>query len=288
MKIDKEKYMPWLLVLPALILVFGLTLYPLFHAVYFSARNTDIKTGQDDFIGTKNYQRLLNYDPDLTGSVLRTLIFAVGSLSIQIPLGLGIALLLNREIKGQRAFRAIITLPLVAAPIAIGQVWRYMYHYEFGVIKYIVSLIFGTSPNWTADPSWAMVSIMIYDCWQWTPFVALILLAGLQSLPPEPFESATIYGASAIQKFRYITLPKMRPLITLAAIFRIIDLLKTYDPIAAITWGGPGRATELISYYLYRVGFYYFWVGYASAISLLFLYAVIVFTTVTLQKIARL
>jgi len=288
MKIDKEKYMPWLLVLPALILVFGLTLYPLFHAIYFSARNTDIKTGQDDFIGLKNYQRLLNFDPDLADSVLRTLIFAVGCLSIQMPLGLGIALLLNREIKGKRAFRAIITLPLVAAPIAIGQIWRYMYHYEFGVIKYMVTLLFGTSPNWTADPDWALVALIIFDTWQWTPFVALILLAGLQGLPPEPYESATIYGASALQKFRHITLPKMRPLITLAAIFRIIDLLKTYDPVAAITWGGPGRATELLSYFLYRVGFYYFWVGYASAISLLFLYGVIFFTVVALKKIARL
>jgi len=288
MKINKEKYMPWLLVLSALILVFGLTLYPLFHAIYFSARNTDIKTGQDDFIGLKNYQRLLNFDPDLADSVSRTLMFAVGCLSIQMPLGLGIALLLNREIKGRRAFRAIITLPLVAAPIAIGQIWRYMYHYEFGVIKYMVTLLFGTSPNWTADPDWALVSLIIFDTWQWTPFVALILLAGLQGLPPEPYESATIYGASALQKFRYITLPKMRPLITLAAIFRIIDLLKTYDPVAAITWGGPGRATELLSYFLYRVGFYYFWVGYASAISLLFLYGVIFFTVVALKKIARL
>jgi len=288
MKLNKERYMPWLLVLPALIIVFGFTLYPLFHAVYFSTRNTDLKTNIDDFIGVDNYRYALNYDSTLADSVIKTLMFAIGSLSIQMPLGLGIALLLNREIKGQRVFRAIITLPLVAAPIAIGQVWRYMYHYEFGVIKYAVSLLFGTSPNWTADPNWAMVSIMIYDSWQWAPFVALILLAGLQSLPPEPYESATIYGASALQKFRYITLPKMRPLITLAAIFRIIDLLKTYDPIAAITWGGPGRATELISYYLYRVGFYYFWIGYASAISLLFLYAVIIFTTVTLQRIARL
>ena len=288
MKINKERYMPWLLVLPALIIVFGLTLYPLFHAIYFSTRNTDLKTALDDFIGVQNYQHALNYDSTLADSVQRTLIFAIGSLSIQIPLGLGIALLLNRELKGRRAFRAIITLPLVAAPIAIGQVWRYMYHYEFGIIKYIVSLLFGASPNWTADPNWAMVSIMIYDSWQWTPFVALILLAGLQSLPPEPYESATIYGASALQKFRYITLPKMRPLITLSAIFRIIDLLKTYDPIVAITWGGPGRATELLSYYLYRIGFYYFWVGYASAISLLFLYAVIVFTTISLTKIAKL
>jgi len=287
-KINKERYMPWLLVLPALIIVFGLTLYPLFHAIYFSTRNTDLKTALDDFIGVQNYQHALNYDSTLADSVQRTLIFAIGSLSIQIPLGLGIALLLNRELKGRRAFRAIITLPLVAAPIAIGQVWRYMYHYEFGIIKYIVSLLFGASPNWTADPNWAMVSIMIYDSWQWTPFVALILLAGLQSLPPEPYESATIYGASALQKFRYITLPKMRPLITLSAIFRIIDLLKTYDPIVAITWGGPGRATELLSYYLYRIGFYYFWIGYASAISLLFLYAVIVFTTISLTKIAKL
>jgi multiple sugar transport system permease protein len=287
MKISKEKYMPWLLVLPAMIIIFGFTLYPLFHAIYYSTRNTDLKVAEDMFIGIDNYRRLLNYDSELAEAVVRTLTYLAGCLIIQIPLGFAVALLLNRDFKGRRVARTIITLPLAAAPIAIGQVWRYMYHYEFGIIKYLCSLIFGSSPNWTADPNWAMLAIIIYDSWQWTPFVALVLLAGLQSLPPEPYESATIYGATTLQKFRYITLPKMRGLIGFVALFRLIDLVKTWDPIMAITWGGPGRATELLSWYLYRVGFYYFWVGYASAISLLFLYSVIVLSTVFIKKIAK-
>jgi multiple sugar transport system permease protein len=288
MGIRAEKYLPFLLVLPALAIVFGLTLYPLFHALYYSTRNTDLTLLKDDFIGIQNYQIMLKYDPALNDAWIRSLTFTGGCLALQIPLGLGIALLFNRPLKGYKIFRAILVLPLVVAPIAIGQIWRMMYHYEFGIIRYMVSSVFGTSPNWTADPNWAMVSIIIYDTWQWTPFVALILLAGLQGLPPEPYESATIYGASALQKFRYITLPKMRPLIGLAAIFRMIDTLKTWDPIWAITWGGPGQATETLSYYLYRIGFRDFWVGYASAVSLVFLYIVIVVSTVALKKGAKL
>lgn len=289
MQVKVEKYLSWLLVLPALVIVFGLTLYPLFNAIYYSTRNTDLtRPFSDIFIGLDNYRKMLNYDSFLSEAWKRSLLFTAGCLTLQIPIGLGLALLLNRPVRGQKVFRAIFILPLVTAPIAIGQIWRMMYHYEFGIIKYITTLIFGTSPNWTADPSWAMISIIIYDTWQWTPFVALIILAGLQGLPPEPYESATIYGASAFQKFRYITLPKIRPLIGLAAIFRMIDSLKTWDPVWAITQGGPGDATQLLSYYLYRIGLQYFWVGYACAISLVFLYMVIVISTVALKRGAKL
>ncbi|MEM3765529.1 MAG: sugar ABC transporter permease [Candidatus Bathyarchaeia archaeon] len=284
-----EKYLPWLFVLPALVVVFGLTLYPLFNAIYQSTRGTDLtKPGSDVFIGLDNYRRMLNYDLFLSESWKRSLIFTAGCLALQVPLGLGLALLLNRPVKGQKVFRAIFILPLVTAPIAIGQIWRMMYHYEFGILKYLTTLIFGASPNWTADPNWAMISIIIYDTWQWTPFVALIILAGLQSLPQEPYESATIYGASAFQKFRYITLPKIRPLIGLAAIFRMIDSLKTWDPVWAITQGGPGDATQLLSYYLYRIGLQYFWIGYACANALVFLYVVIVISTIALKRGAKL
>lgn len=284
-----EKNLPWLFVLPALVMVFSLTLYPLFNAVYYSTRGTDLtRPGSDVFIGLDNYRRMLSYDLFLSESWKRTLLFTAGCLAFQIPLGLGLALLLNRPVKGQKIFRAIFILPLITAPIAIGQIWRMMYHYEFGIIKYLTTLVFGTSPNWTADPNWAMFSIIIYDTWQWTPFVALIILAGLQSLPPEPYESATIYGASAFQKFRYITFPKIRPLIGLAAIFRMIDTLRTWDPVWAITQGGPGDATQLLSYYLYRIGLQYFWIGYACAVALVFLYVVIVISIIALKRGAKL
>jgi multiple sugar transport system permease protein len=204
---------------------------------------------------------------------------------VEIPLGLGIALLLNRKMIGQRVFRSLIVLPLMAAPIAVGQVWRIMYHYEFGVIPYVVKSIFGTTPNFTADPSWALFSLIVYDWWQWTPFIILVLLAGLQALPLEPYESATIYGASTVQKFRYITLPMLRKLIIFIALFRVIDLIKTYDVVMAMTMGGPGRSTELISVHLYRTAFWYWQIGYACAISLIMVYAVIVISSYSLKRL---
>lgn len=285
---DKEKYLPWLLVLPALIIVFGLTLYPLFYALYHSTRDYDLTAlWKDRFIGIENYRRLLNRDPLFWWSFWRTLVFASGALALQIPLGLGIAILLNRDFKGRRIVRAAFTLPLVAAPIAIGQVWRYMYHYEFGLIKYLSDVFFGTSPAWLTDPNWAMFSIILYDTWQWTPFIALIVLAGLQSLPQEPHESARIYGASRFQTFRYITFPMIRPLLVIVALLRLIDLFRIWDPVWALTRGGPGFSTEVLSYYLYRTGLVYFWIGYACAISLVFLYVTIILSVITLRKIAR-
>ncbi|MCX8187827.1 MAG: sugar ABC transporter permease [Nitrososphaeria archaeon] len=280
-----EKRLPLIMLLPAIVLTFGLTIFPLFSAIYYSTTDLDLSNPfSGGFVGSLNYYKLLNADIDFSLSSLRSILFTIACIAIQIPLGIGLGLLLHQPLKGQKIYRAILTLPLVAAPIAIGQIWRIMYHYEFGIIKYSTELIFGWSPNWTADPNVSLLSIVIYDTWQWTPFVALIILAGLQSLPQEPFESAKVYGASSLQTFRYITLPMLRPYIGLALIFRIIDTLRTWDPIWAITQGGPGQATETLSFYLYRIGLKQFFIGYANAASLIFLYAIIVLCAITLRR----
>lgn len=281
-----ERKLALLMLTPAIILVFGLTLFPLFSAVYYGLTDLDLSNPlSGKFLGSFNYYRLLTTDSDFQQASMRSMLFTIGCIVIQLPLGIGIGLLLNQPLKGQKIYRAVVTLPLVAAPVAVGQIWRIMYHYEFGIIKYITELIFGWSPNWTADPNIALTSIIIYDTWQWTPFIALIILAGLQSLPTEPFESAKVYGASSLQIFRYITLPMLRPYIGLALIFRLIDTLRTWDPIWAITQGGPGQATETLSFYLYRVGLKQFFIGYACAASLIFLYAVIVLCAITLRRL---
>jgi len=289
MRFEKERYMPWIMVSPSLIIVFALTLFPLFYSIYLSTRSYDLTAlWKDAFIGFENYSHALNEDAYLAEALLATFKFAAGSLLVQIPLGLAIALLLNREFRGRRLVRTIITLPLVAAPIAIGLVWKYMYDMKFGIIPYFFQIVFGSSPHWLAESTMALVSIIIYDSWQWAPFVALILVAGLQGLPQEPFESATIYGASAVQRFRYLTLPMIRPLLVIVALLRLIDLLKLWDPVWALTRGGPGIATQVVSWYLYRMGFLYLWVGYTASIALMFLYLVIILSVIALRRIARL
>jgi len=289
MRFEKERYMPWIMVSPSLIIVFALTLFPLFYSIYLSTRSYDLTAlWKDAFIGFGNYSHALNEDAYLAEALLLTFKFAAGSLLVQIPLGLAVALLLNREFRGRRLVRTIITLPLVAAPIAIGLVWKYMYDINFGIIPYFFQIVFGSSPHWLGDSTMALVSIIIYDSWQWTPFVALILVAGLQGLPQEPFESATIYGASAVQRFRYLTLPMIRPLLVIVALLRLIDLLKLWDPVWALTRGGPGIATQVVSWYLYRMGFLYLWVGYTASIALMFLYLIIILSVIALRRIARL
>jgi len=289
MKIDKEKYMPWIMASPALAIVFSLTLYPLFYSLYVSTRSFELTAlWKDAFIGIENYRRALNSDLFFWSSLLKTILYALGCLSLEMPLGLGVAFLLNRAIKGRRVVRTILALPMVAAPVAVGLTWRYMYHHEFGVFNYFVRLLGITPPGWLTNLNFAMISVIIFDVWQWTPFVALVLLAGLQSLSPEPYESATIYGASMWQKFRYITLPSIRSLMTIVALLRLIDLLKLYDAVYALTRGGPGIATEVLTWYLYKIGFKFWWLGYASAIALMFQYLVIILSVITIEKMAKL
>jgi multiple sugar transport system permease protein len=183
--------------------------------------------------------------------------------------------------------RSLLLLPLAAAPIAIGLVWRYMYHSDFGVFNAILAALGLPELNWLGDLQLAMPSIIIFDIWQWTPFVAIITLAGLQSLPKEPFEAAELDGASTWQVLRRLTFPMLTPVLTLIFVLRAIDAVRLYDAVASLTRGGPGAATETLTYYLYRLGLKYFRMDQASAMSLLFLYAVVIFTGIVVRRLMR-
>jgi len=169
----------------------------------------------------------------------------------------------------------------------VGLVWRYMYHPDFGVYNAIMSILGLPERNWLGAVKLAMPSVIVFDVWQWTPFVALIVLAGLQSLPKEPFEAAELDGASTWQVLRRLTFPMLAPVLTLVFVLRALDAIRLYDAIVSLTHGGPGTATETLTYYLYRMGLKFFRLDYASAISLLFLYVTIIFTGVVLRSMMR-
>ncbi|MGB3904013.1 MAG: sugar ABC transporter permease [Anaerolineae bacterium] len=274
-----------LLITPATIIIIFFAAFPLLYAINLSLRHVDLTSavGIGPYVGLKNFRFALN-DQFFWQAARRTVVFAVGAVSVEMVLGIAIAFLLNGLRWGQGIVRSLLILPLAAAPAAVGLVWRYMYHPDFGVYNAIMSMLGLPERNWLGAVNLAMPSVIVFDIWQWTPFVALIVLAGLQSLPKEPFEAAELDGASTWQVLRRLTFPMLGPVLTLVFVLRSIDAIRLYDASVSLTHGGPGTATETLTYYLYRLGMKFFRLDQASAISLLFLYVTIIFTGVALRS----
>src|SRR6185503_18673060 len=188
-------------------------------------------------------------------------------------IGLALALLLNSQMRGRAVFRSLLLLPMMLPPVVVGVVWRLMLTSNFGAVNGTLKT-FGIQTDaltWTASPKLAMASVIVADVWQWTPFVFLILLAGLQAIPQEPYEAALIDGSTAWQTFRHVTLPLLKPAILIALLLRTMDLLRVFDQIFILTEGGPGFATETVSLYIYRTAFRFSNFGYAAAMSFVLL-----------------
>ncbi len=239
-----------------------------------------------EFVGLANFQRAVLADERFRNAFWLTLYFTLLATGLQVALGVALALLLNRPFRGKGFFRSIVLLPMVATPVAIALVWMMMYNPTLGVMNYLVSLI-GLGPyKWASDARLVIPSLAIVDTWEWTPLITLITLAGLATLPVEPYESALIDGATSGQMFWRITLPLLRPTIMVALLFRAIDCLKTFDIIYVMTAGGPGFASETLNVYTFQVGLFYFQVGYASSL-LVILFALVMGVSLVLIKVRR-
>jgi multiple sugar transport system permease protein len=279
----QRKGFGWLLVLPTIMVLVAIGLFPLLYAINFSVRDADFTFGPPfDFVGLDNFRFALD-NPLLWQSLRRTVIFVVFAVGIQMVLGTAIALLLNRRLPAQFLIRGLLILPLAVAPLAAGIIWRLMLNVDFGVVNPLMQAIGLPTRTWLGDPATALASIIVYDIWQWTPFVIFVVLAALQALPREPFEAAEVYGASSWRIFRTLTLPMISPALLLVLLLRLIDAFRLFDPIFALTHGGPGLSTELASWFLYRVAFQRFFIGDASAIAILFLYLTIVLTALLIR-----
>jgi len=278
-----------LLVTPAMIVLLFFGIFPLLYAINLAFRHVDLTAGPAvpwDFVGLDNFRYALNSKLfwDATG---RTLYFAVISVSLQMVLGISLAFLINQAKWFKGVIRALILLPLASAPAAVGMIWRYLYDSEFGVYNAFLQALGFAPLNWLGDSSIALASIIIFDVWQWTPFVTLITIAGLQSLPKEPFEAAALDGASGLMVLRRLTFPLLSPVLTLIFILRSIDAARLYDPIATTTRGGPGSVTETVTYLLYRLGLKQFRIDQASAMALIILFALVVFSGIVLRRLMR-
>lgn len=276
MRIRRRESTPYLILVPTIAFILMITIFPMVYSLYISFLDINLMKpyAKESFIGFGNYLYLLQ-DGRFWNSMINTLVLTGSGVTIEFMLGLGIALLLNREIRGSRVIRTLILVPFMTTPVVIGLIWRFLYHYDLGFINYFLRLIHLPGYLWLSDKSMALKSVIIVDVWQWTPLVALILLAGLQSLPREPYEASMVDGCSLWQTFRYITFPLLSPAILVALLIRTMDAIKLYDLIYVLTGGGPGITTETISFYLYVIGFKFFYIGRASAGSYFLLIIII-------------
>jgi multiple sugar transport system permease protein len=255
--------------LPAVCVVAALVIYPLIYTLILSTRSYDLGFTSYSVIGLANYVTALTSQRFWDASA-RTLYFTVLSVAGSVILGMVMALILNREFRGARWARTAFLLPMVATPVATSLVWMMMFNPTLGVLNYLLDVV-GISPSlWVADPRLVIPSIVLVDIWHFAPFAMLILLAGLRSLPSEPFESAMMDGASRWQIFWRITVPLLQPVLVVVLIFRTIDSLKVFDIIWVITAGGPGFSSETLYVYAYNEAFKYLDIGYGSAVIVVF------------------
>ena len=261
-----------LLPLPAALAIALLIIFPLAFNLYMSLQSWFVSSATPpEFVGLKNFATILGKDARFWNSLWITIQFTGAGVALELVLGLAIALYLNREFRGRGAVRTVLLLPMVSTPAAIALIWVVMFNPSLGVLNYLLSLV-GMKPLlWLGHPRTALPSLIFMDVWKWTPFMVLILHAGLQSLPATPFEAARIDGASGWQLLRYVTLPLLRPTIAVALIFRTMDSLKTFDAIYVMTEGGPNKATEVLNIYVFQEGFKYFHFGYAAALAVILL-----------------
>jgi multiple sugar transport system permease protein len=259
--------------------------YPLVSGVRASFRT--YRYGRDlGSAGTENYHVVFGDHVFWTalGTTARYVFFAV---AIETLLGLGLALLVNEQMRGSRFLRVSLILPMTIAPVVVGVIWRLMYASDIGVVNPLFNLLGFSDPNVLAHPSSAFIGVVAVDVWEWTPLLFLIILAGLQSIPQEPLEAARVDGASPMRVFFDHTLPLLTPVLMVAVVLRLIDAIGTFDQIFVLTKGGPGTSTQLISTYAYNTAFQFTQYGRGMAMVVALLVMTLLLTVAAIRYMRR-
>jgi multiple sugar transport system permease protein len=258
-----------LLIAPAVLVLVLFQVVPILIGTNASFRDWTLYDPKKTWLGLWHYRYVLS-DPYFVGLVLpNTILFMTASVGLSLVLGLALALMLNRRFRGRRLVQTALTMPLMVAPVIAAMTMRWMFNDQFGIVGVVVEALGFGAPSWLAERWPAFAIIVGTDVWLWTPWFAIILLAGLQSLPREPFEAAAIDGATRWRVFRYLTLPMLRPIIVVCLVIRLIDAFRTFDIVWTITAGGPARQTELFSLYAYVEAFQNLNFGRGSAAAVI-------------------
>lgn len=261
--------------LAALLLV---VLFPVLFTLYTSAFDfTLINPTHDTFVGAAHYAEAFR-DAEFGNALWVTLGFVLAVVALEFLLGFTVALMLNAVRRGKAVYYAILLCPLLINPVVVGLIWRMFLHPELGIVNYLLGLVWLGPVNWLGDPGNAFWTLVMVDIWHQVSFMIVLLLAGLAALPQEPYEAARMEGAGTWQCFVHVTLPLMRPVIVVTLLIRLIFAVRTYDLVYIMTRGGPGQATDLVSYYVYRQAFVGLNIGQASALAVLLLAIVLALT----------
>jgi multiple sugar transport system permease protein len=280
-----------LFVTPALVLLVLVVVGPFFYTIALSF--TDLSYALPDrdgsFVGFDNYRRLVRSDPVFWDSFTTTLWFVVASVAIEMVLGLAAALILAGLLARGRFVLTLVLVPMMLAPVTVGLIGKLMLQGEFGMLTYYLRELglMGQQTAMLGDPKLALAAVVLLDIWQWTPFVTLVMLAGILSLPRGPFEAAIMDGAGRLRILWDITLPLLRPIIALVLLLRSIDAFKEFDKVFILTGGGPGTATELLSIYTYRVNFRDWDLGYGAVCAFMVYLVVLVLCSVFYKAMSR-
>jgi multiple sugar transport system permease protein len=269
-----DRNLPWLFPVPALAFVALLMVFPVLYTLYLSFTNWNLTSGMPaTFVGLRSYARVL-VEPRFLDALGRTFAFTIFAVAIEGLLGVAAALVLHRAFVGKGVAKLLLLLPLVATPVAVGIVFNLFFDPTIGLLNFVLTSL-GLPPGlWVSHQKTVLASLVLVDVWQWTPMITLIVLAGLAGLSDEPVEAARIDGASEWQIIRWVTIPMVMPVILTALILRLIDALKTFDIIFAMTGGGPGYASETLNILGFKYSFEYFRMGQAAVI-LVVLFAVV-------------
>jgi multiple sugar transport system permease protein len=273
-----------LLVLPATVLVVVFLVGPFYYMVYTALTDLSFADAsrKGAFVGFDNFRRLMRADPLFWNSFLLTLKFVVIAVAIEFVLGFGLAFLIFRYVARQRLLTTLLLIPMMLAPVAVGLIWRLLLQGDFGMVVYYLRAVGLLAQNAAvlSQPGLVFPTIVAIDIWQWTPFVTLVMLAGLMSLPRAPFEAAMMDGAGPTRIFLDVMLPLLRPTIALVLLLRGIDAFKEFDKVFIMTGGGPGTLTELISIYAYRVNFRNWDLGYGAAVAFMVYLVVLILCSI--------
>jgi multiple sugar transport system permease protein len=280
--LSNEKFFKWMLILPLIIVLLVFMIYPLVFCIYKSFFNSTLGAAKDIFIGLENYRTML-HDKNFWVPLGRTFQVTVICIIAELLIGLGLGTLWNRDFKGQNIVRGLILLPLLIAPLILSIVWNFLLEYNIGFINQIFSAIGIGRVKWW-DPSNALYTICLITIWQWFPFSASVLLAGLKSLPKDVFEAAKVDGAKGWYTFRKLTLPMLSPLIVIITLLRTMWLIRLFDPL----YGTRGAVnTELLDWMVYRTSFVYFDIGYGSTIAIMSLFLTIIIGAIMFRQLIR-
>jgi len=269
---------------PLLVLLAVIVGYPLGYSLWLSLTNRTITQREIDFVGLDQYSGLLD-NGDFGVAMRNTVVFVVAAVTIELLLGLALALALHKQQRARDFTRSFLLTPMFVTPIAVGLMFRFLLNQQLGAIPQVLD-VFGVTVDFFG-PSLALATIVAIDVWQWTPFMVLLLLAGLESLPRQPFEAARVDGASAWMTFRRVTLPLLKPVIAIAILLRALDAFKVFEYVFATTRGGPGNATETAQFLIYKTGFQFFRLAEAAAMAFVLVGIVLLLVVVLYRMLIR-